>query len=111
MKREANLLLPALKLIHKEVVPLSNFGKLAIHFTFKVDKILPCFHGISRVLVAFSDNLIEVAHRDLRHQRLLHRTTENGFHTKVATLIWSVSMSFLLLKMLVKLPISRRHGP
>lgn len=62
MKRNSYLLLPAFKLIHKEVIPLGDFGKLAIHSTLEVDKILPCFHGISRVLIAFSDNFIEMAH-------------------------------------------------
>lgn len=62
VKRDSYLLLPAFELIHKEVVPLSDFGKLAIHSTLEIDKILPSFHGISRVLISFSDNLIEVAH-------------------------------------------------
>ncbi len=62
LRKNSYLLFPTFKLINKEVIPLSDFGKLAIHSTLEVDKILPCFHGISRVLIAFSDNLIEMAH-------------------------------------------------
>ena len=60
--RNSNLLLPAIKLVHKEVVPLGDFGKLTIHFALEIDEILPCFHGISRVLITLSDDLIEMAH-------------------------------------------------
>ena len=80
------LLLPAFKLIHKEIVSLSNFGEFAIHPTFEIDKILPCFHGISRVLIAFSDNLVQMAHGDFRHQWLLDRASKDSFHTSMTAL-------------------------
>lgn len=81
---------PALEFVHKEVIPLRDFSKLAIHSTFEVDEILPRLHSISRILISLPDNLIEMSHRDLSHQWLLGCTTENCFHARVATLLQSV---------------------
>ena len=86
MTKSWYLLLPAFKLIHEEIIPLCDFGKFTIHPTFEIDKILPCFHGISRVLIAFSDDFIEMAHGDLRHQWLFDRASEDSFHTGITAL-------------------------
>ena len=109
--RDSYLLLPAFKLIHKEIVPLGDLGKLAIHPTLEVDKILPCFHCISRVLIAFSNNFVEMAHGDLGHQWLLDRATEDSFHASVTALQSSISVPSFLLNRLLNLLASRRHGP
>lgn len=101
MVRDTYLLLPAFKLIHKKVVPLSDFGKLAIHPTLEIDKILPCFHGISRVLIAFPDDFVEMAHGDLRHQWLLDRAVKDSLHTSVTALQLFISLSHFSLSKLV----------
>lgn len=93
MVRNTYLLLPAFELIHKKVIPLSDFGKLAIHPTLEIDKILPCFHGISRVLITFPNDFVEMAHGDLRHQWLLDRAVEDSLHTSVTALQLIISLS------------------
>lgn len=55
-------MLPAFKFFHEEVIPLSDFAKFCVHAAFEVDEILPGLEGISRVLVPFADNLVEMAH-------------------------------------------------
>ena len=82
-----HLLLPALQLLHEEVISLRDFGQLRVHSTFQIDKVLPCLQCIPRVLIAFADNLIEMSHRDLGHQRLLDRTTKDRFHAGIASLL------------------------
>lgn len=80
-----NLLLPAFKLVDKEVVPLGNLGKLAVHSSFEVDKVLPCFHSVSGVLVPFANDFIEMTHRDLCHEGLLLSAAEDGLNARIAT--------------------------
>ena len=79
------LLLPGLELLDQEVVPLGNLAQLRVHASLQVDIILPGLHGIARVLVALTDNLVEVAHRDLGHERLLDGAAKEGLHTGVAS--------------------------
>ena len=109
--RDSYLLLPALELIDEEIIPLSDLGKLAIHSTLEVDEILPCFHCISRVLIAFSDNFVKMAHGHLGHQWLLDRATEDSFHACVTALQSSISVSSFPFNRLLNLQASRRHGP
>jgi len=79
------LLLPALKLLNQVVVTLSNLVELRIHAALKVDKILPSLKSIARVLVPLTNDLIKMAHRNLGHERLLHRSTKDGLDTSVAS--------------------------
>ena len=111
MTRCSYLLLPAFELIHKEIIPFSDFGKLAIHPALEADEILPCFHGVSRVLIAFSDNLIKMTHGDLRHQWLLDRATKDSFHTRIAALQFSISMPYFSFRAFLNSQASRRHDP
>jgi hypothetical protein len=83
---ETYLLLPGFEFLDKEVVPLGDLGQLGVHASLEVDKVLPGLESISRVLVPFTYNLIEMSHRDLGHQRLLHGATEDGFETGIAAL-------------------------
>ena len=83
------LLLPCLQLLHQEVVPLRDLGQLGVHAAFEVDKVLPSLEGIPRVLIPFTDNFIEMPHRDLRHQRLLHGASEKGFNPGISSLYLS----------------------
>ena len=78
---------PTLEFVHKEVIPLRDLSKLAIHSTFEVDKILPCLHSISRILISLPDNFIKMSHRDLSHQWLLGCAAEDCFHARIATLM------------------------
>ena len=78
------LLLPGLELLDKEVVALGNLAKLGVHSALEVDEVLPSLHGIAGVLVALTDDLVEVTHRDLGHQGLLDGATEDGLHAGVA---------------------------
>lgn len=80
-----HLLLPALQLLDEIVVALGNLAELGIHAALEVNKVLPGLESITRVLVALADNLVEVAHGDLGHQRLLDGATEDGLETSVAT--------------------------
>ena len=111
MTRYLYLLLPALELIHKEIIPFGDFGKLAIHPTLEADEILPCFHGVSRVLIALSDNLIKMTHGDLRHQWLLDRATKDSFHTSVTALQLFISMPYFPFREFLNSQASRRHDP
>jgi hypothetical protein len=61
------LLLPALELLNQEVVSLSDFAKLGIHAALEVDEVLPSFLCVTGVLIALSDDLVEMAHRNLGH--------------------------------------------
>jgi hypothetical protein len=81
---KTNLLLPGLQFLDQEVVALGDFAQLGVHATLQVDKVLPSFHSIARVLVALAHNLVEMTHRYLGHQRLLDRTTKDGLHAGVA---------------------------
>lgn len=78
------LLLPALQLLVEVVVALRDLRELGVHTTLQVDKVLPSLLGITRVLVPLANDLVEVPHRDLRHQRLLNSTAENGLDATVA---------------------------
>jgi hypothetical protein len=64
-------LLPALDFLHEEVVSLVNLLQLCIHPALEVDIILPRLAGITRVLVAFTDNFIQMSQGNLGHKRLL----------------------------------------
>ena len=80
------MLLPALELFHEEVVSLRDLGDFCIHSTLEVDVVLPSFDSITRVLIALSNNLVKMSHRDLGHQRLLDGTTKDGLDAGVAAL-------------------------
>jgi hypothetical protein len=80
------LLFPALKLLDKEVVSLRDLAKLGIHTTLEVDEVLPCLKRIPGVLISFPNNLIQMPHRDLSHQWLLHSPAKDGFHAGVSSL-------------------------
>lgn len=77
------LLLPALELLDEEVVPLGNLAKLRVHSALEVDEILPRLQRVAGVLVALPDNLVEVTHRHLGHQRLLDGSAEDGLDTGI----------------------------
>ena len=70
-KYRTDLLLPALQLLNKVVVSLGNLVELGIHATLKVNEVLPSLQGVTRVLVTLADDLIQMSHRHLSHQRLL----------------------------------------
>jgi hypothetical protein len=78
------LLLPILQLIVEVVVPLGHLGQFRVHAALEVDEILPGLLGVARVLVALAHNLVQMSHRNLRHQRLLHRSAEDSLHSTVA---------------------------
>ena len=82
----AYLLLPALKLFHKEVVPLGNLAKLGVHAALEVNEILPCLEGIPRILISLADNLIEMSHGNFSHERFLNRSTEYSLHASISSL-------------------------
>jgi hypothetical protein len=84
---ETHLLLPAFKLLHKEVVSLGDLAKLCIHATFEVDEVLPSFKGIPGILIPLADDFIQVSHRDLGHKWLFNGATEYGFHASVSALL------------------------
>jgi predicted ferric reductase len=110
---KTNLLLPGLQFLDQEVVALGDFAQLGVHATLQVDKVLPSFHSIARVLVALAHNLVEMTHRYLGHQRLLDRTTKDGLHAGVAALKFH-AISFILfdLKSRIKfIPVSRKRDP
>src|SRR5579871_2863661 len=65
------LLLPRLEFFDKKIVALGDFDKLGIHTAFEVDKVLPGFESIAGVLVAFANDFVEMAHRDLGHEWFL----------------------------------------
>ena len=77
-------MLPALKLVHEEVVPLGDLGKFAVHSALEIDEVLPCLHSISRVLIPFTNNLVEMTHRNLGHERLLLSAAEDCFDAGIA---------------------------
>lgn len=81
------LLLPALELFDQEVVALRDLRYLCIHAAFEIDEVLPSLLSITRVLVALANNLVEVAHRNLGHQRLLDRTTKDRLYSAVTALL------------------------
>lgn len=78
-------MLPALQLLVQVVVALGNLRELGIHTALQVDEILPSLLGVTRVLVSLANYLIEMSHRDLGHERLLDRTTQDGLDTGVTT--------------------------
>jgi len=78
------LLLPGLELLDKEVVALGNLAELGVHSSLEVDEVLPSLHSVAGVLVALTDDLVEVTHGDLGHQGLLDGAAEDGLHTGVA---------------------------
>lgn len=80
------LLFPALKLFHQVVVSFGDLGQFRVHAALEVDEILPRFHCITRVLVALPNNLVQMSHRHLRHQWLLHCTTEHSLQSSIAAL-------------------------
>lgn len=83
---ETYLLFPALKFLDKEVVSLCYLAKLRVHTTLKVNEILPSLKRIPGVLISLSHNLIQMPHRDLGHQRLLHGSAKDGFHAGISSL-------------------------
>lgn len=82
----AYLLLPALKFLNEEVVPLGNLAKLGIHATLKVNEILPCLKSISGILIALSDNLVEMSHGNLGHEGFLDCPAKDRFNAGVPSL-------------------------
>jgi hypothetical protein len=83
---ETYLLFPAFELLDKEVVSLSNLSKLGIHATLEVDEILPSLQRIPGILISFSNNFIQVSHRNLSHEGLLHGPTKDCLHAGVSSL-------------------------
>ena len=81
------LLFPALEFLDEEVVSLGDFAELGIHATLEIDEILPSLKRIPRVLIPFSNDLIQMSHRHLGHEWLLHRPTENSLHAGVSSLM------------------------
>ncbi|KAI6757633.1 hypothetical protein HG531_003458 [Fusarium graminearum] len=79
------LLLPALELLHKVVVALVDLAELSVHATLEVDEVLPSFKSIARVLVPLTDELVEVAHRDLGHEGLLDGSAKDSLNASVAS--------------------------
>lgn len=77
------LLLPAVQLLIEVVVALSDLGKLSVHASLKVDEVLPGLQSVPGVLIPLTNNLVEVSHRHLGHQRLLNCTTENSLDASV----------------------------
>lgn len=75
---------PALHLLDEVVVPLADLAELGIHPPLEVDEILPSLERVSRVLVTLTDNLVEMPHRNLGHQRLLDRPAKDGLQAGVA---------------------------
>jgi hypothetical protein len=61
------LLLPTLDFLHEEVVSLVNLLQLCIHPALEVDVILPRFAGITRVLVAFTNDFVQMSQGNLGH--------------------------------------------
>lgn len=80
------LLLPALKLLDQKVISLRDFAKLGIHATLQIDEILPGLERVPRVLIALSDNLVQMPHGDLGHEGLLLRSTKDGLDSRVTSL-------------------------
>ena len=78
------LLLPGLELLDEEVVALGDLADLGVHAALEVDEVLPGLEGVARVLVALADDLVEVAHGDLGHERLLDGAAEEGLDAGVA---------------------------
>lgn len=81
------LLFPGFQFLHQEVVAFGDLGQLGIETSLEVDEILPSFHGISGILVAFANYFVEMSHRNLGHKWLLHRTTKDGLYASVASLM------------------------
>lgn len=82
----AYLLFPCLQLFDQKVVPLCDFGKLRVHSAFEVDEVLPRFHCISGVLVALTNDFVQVSHRHFRHQWLFYRSSKECFDSGVPAL-------------------------
>ena len=80
------LLPPALNFLDEVVVAFGDLGEFGIHAALEINEILPCLHSIARVLVAFADNFVEMAHRNFGHQWLLLRATEDSFQASIAAL-------------------------
>jgi hypothetical protein len=108
--RRSHLLFPGLQFFDQEVVAFGDLGQFRVHASLEVDEVLPGLHSIPRVLVALSDDLVEMSHRDLGHERLLHGATEDGLHAGVATLD-PVSGFSLFQGGCWGLPVSRTRGP
>lgn len=83
------LLLPRLELLNQEVVALGDLGKFGVHAALEVDKVLPGFDRIARVLVPLSDNLVQVASGNFGHQRLLLGAAKDSFETLVAAKLFA----------------------
>jgi hypothetical protein len=81
------LLLPALKLLDKEVISFGNLAELGIHATLEIDEILPRLQGIPGILIALAHNFVKVTHRNLGHKRLLDSPTKDGFHAGISSLL------------------------
>ena len=92
--RIAYLLLPALELFDQEVVSFGDLSKYGVHATLEVDEVLPSFLRVTGVLVALPHNLIEMAHGNLGHQRLLDRASEDGLNARVSALLYIVSFPY-----------------
>lgn len=81
------LLFPALQFLNQVVVALVHLAELGVHAALEVDEVLPRLQSIARVLIPLADDLIEVAHGDLSHQRLLDRASEHSLQPCVTTLV------------------------
>jgi hypothetical protein len=79
-------LLPALKLLHKKVISLGDLSKLGVHATLKVNKILPCFKGIPRILISLPHYFVKMTHGNLCHEGLLYAPAKYGFYTCISSL-------------------------
>lgn len=79
-------MLPGFQFFHEEVVALGDLGQFGIHSSFEVNEVLPSLHGISGVLVAFSNDFIKMSHGNLGHEWLLDRASEDSLHAGVASL-------------------------
>ncbi len=85
-RARAYLLFPAFEFLDKEVIPFRDLAQLGIHTTLEVNEILPGLQCIPRILVAFSNNLIQVSHGYLGHEWFLDCATEDCFHAGVSSL-------------------------
>lgn len=81
------MLLPALQLLDQIVVTLGNLAKFRVHTSLEVDEVLPSLQSITGVLVSLPNNLVQVSHGDLGHQRLLNGATKDGLDARVSALL------------------------
>ena len=60
--QQTDLLLPALELFDKVVVPLGDLVELCVHAALEVNEVLPCLKRVARVLIPLANDLIEMSH-------------------------------------------------